>query len=238
MKRKYFLRGLGMGIVVTASVLTISHRAEEPSLSDREIIERAEALGMVKKEEGSLPNTTVSPDTQEDGQKTEGKENASMSPEPSAGVGNADAVDKNEDPMADDATSAPEDDDKTQPEQTPGASKEPEVTAAPKKTDLPASSSSPEPTVSPKKTKKPEATQKPKATQTPKSTSYVRVRIERGMWSDAVAKAMENVGLVENAEDFDEYLCDNGYSSFISVGTYKIPEGASYSEIAAIITRR
>ena len=49
MKRKYYLRGLGLGILVTALVFTIAGPKE---LSDEEIIKRAEELGYVK-EEGS-----------------------------------------------------------------------------------------------------------------------------------------------------------------------------------------
>lgn len=51
MKRKYYLRGLGLGILVTALVFTIAGPKE---LSEEEIIKRAEELGYVKEEGSSL----------------------------------------------------------------------------------------------------------------------------------------------------------------------------------------
>lgn len=51
MKRKYYLRGLGLGILITALVFTIAGPKE---LSDEEIINRAEKLGYVKEEDASL----------------------------------------------------------------------------------------------------------------------------------------------------------------------------------------
>lgn len=47
MKLKYYLRGLGIGIAVTAAVLMIAGGGKE-SLTDEEIMERASDLGMVE----------------------------------------------------------------------------------------------------------------------------------------------------------------------------------------------
>ena len=47
MKLKYYLRGLGIGIIVTTIVLMISFSSEEETLSDGEIIARAAQLGMI-----------------------------------------------------------------------------------------------------------------------------------------------------------------------------------------------
>lgn len=51
MKLKYYLRGLGIGIIVTAVIMGIASGNRKETLSDREIKERAAALGMV--EQGS-----------------------------------------------------------------------------------------------------------------------------------------------------------------------------------------
>lgn len=63
MKLKYYLRGLGVGIVVTAVILTIANHLGN-KMSDEDIIKRAAKLGMVMKEEESLfpptePETTT-----------------------------------------------------------------------------------------------------------------------------------------------------------------------------------
>ena len=46
MKLKYYLRGLGVGIVVTAVILTIANHLGN-KMSDEDIIKRAAKLGMV-----------------------------------------------------------------------------------------------------------------------------------------------------------------------------------------------
>ena len=63
MKLKYYLRGLGVGIVVTAVILTIANHLGN-KMSDEDIIKRAAKLGMVMKEDESLfpptePETTT-----------------------------------------------------------------------------------------------------------------------------------------------------------------------------------
>ena len=62
MKLKYYLRGLGIGIVVTAVILTIANHLGN-KMSDEDIIKRAAKLGMGMKEDESLfpptePETT------------------------------------------------------------------------------------------------------------------------------------------------------------------------------------
>ncbi|MDK2808337.1 MAG: hypothetical protein PWP24_1072 [Clostridiales bacterium] len=63
MKFKYFLRGLGIGILITASILTISFRMEskQQTLSNAQIIEKAEKLGMIMPEETSTPEPSSTP---------------------------------------------------------------------------------------------------------------------------------------------------------------------------------
>jgi hypothetical protein len=51
MKLKYYLRGLGIGIIVTTIILMISFSRHGSSMSDEEIIARASELGMVMQEE-------------------------------------------------------------------------------------------------------------------------------------------------------------------------------------------
>ncbi|MGN0365260.1 MAG: hypothetical protein ACI4E5_04880 [Suilimivivens sp.] len=70
MKLKYYLRGLGIGIMVTAVILSVAFGSRKETLSDREIMERATELGMVS-ESGSLAEM-------------EKKENAETPEEPQA----------------------------------------------------------------------------------------------------------------------------------------------------------
>lgn len=89
-------------------------------------------------------------------------------------------------------------------------------------------------------TVKPEVTDAPSSTKKPSESdkvSYVTLEIKAGMWSEEIASTLYSLELVDNAEAFDKFLCDNGYGSMIKVGTYKIPTNATYKEIAEIITK-
>lgn len=65
MKLKYYLRGLGIGIIVTTVILMISFGKREAKLSEEEIISRAEVLGMVMPEESSETEETNASGTEE-----------------------------------------------------------------------------------------------------------------------------------------------------------------------------
>lgn len=67
MKLKYYLRGLGIGIIATTLILMIAFSQYKNDISDAEIIERAEALGMVMKEDSLFGNK----DTEKEMQETE-----------------------------------------------------------------------------------------------------------------------------------------------------------------------
>lgn len=64
MKHKYYLRGLGIGILVTAAILTIVYHTKG-SMSDSQIMKRAAQLGMVmaSTEEDTLFAQTTQADT-------------------------------------------------------------------------------------------------------------------------------------------------------------------------------
>ena len=57
MKLKYYLRGLGIGIIITTLVLMIASSGHKTELTDAEIIARAEALGMIMKEDLLFSNS-------------------------------------------------------------------------------------------------------------------------------------------------------------------------------------
>lgn len=57
MKLKYYLRGLGIGVMLTAIIMMIAYSGQNTELSETEIIKRAEALGMVMKEDPLFSNS-------------------------------------------------------------------------------------------------------------------------------------------------------------------------------------
>ena len=69
----------------------------------------------------------------------------------------------------------------------------------------------------------------------PEAAPEVSVTIQPGDSSVTVSRMLAEAGLVEDAEAFDRYLCDNGYSKSLRVGTSQIEPGTGEEEIAGII---
>ena len=68
MKFKYYLRGLGIGILISTIILSISFAMKKNDLSDDEIIAMAKELGMVMEDTGK---DTIPKATETDGFNTE-----------------------------------------------------------------------------------------------------------------------------------------------------------------------
>ena len=60
----------------------------------------------------------------------------------------------------------------------------------------------------------------------------VEITIVKGDDSGTVARKLYNAGLVDNANEFDYYLMQHGYDKKISIGTFSITVGSSWTEIA------
>lgn len=64
MKRKYFVRGLGVGIVFGALIMFVAYMTSGKNrMSDEDIIKRAQELGMVKQSEYVLESDVTSEET-------------------------------------------------------------------------------------------------------------------------------------------------------------------------------
>lgn len=64
MKKKYFVRGLGIGIIFGALIMLAAYLTSgKGSLSDEEVMKRAQELGMVKKSEYVLDSEVASEET-------------------------------------------------------------------------------------------------------------------------------------------------------------------------------
>ena len=64
----------------------------------------------------------------------------------------------------------------------------------------------------------------------------VTITVQSGMSSYDVAVLLEAAGVVDNASDFDVYLNQNGYSTRIEVGEFKVTDDMSYEELAKLLT--
>lgn len=63
MKLKYYLRGTGVGVIVTTLIFTIAIAFGEPTLSREDIIREAEKLGMVSQEKAGESGESKKEDT-------------------------------------------------------------------------------------------------------------------------------------------------------------------------------
>lgn len=193
MKLKFYLRGLGIGIFITALIMTIASSGNN-AMTDEEIMQRAAELGMV------TPKTLLS-QVEEDGSEMP-KETVAPTKEPEE-----------------------------------MSTKEPEVVVTEVPTEEPPQITTPEPTTEP--VEEPTSTPEIQETvQTPAPGEKATLTVYSGEHSLTVSKRMQELGLIEDYQDFDDYLCDNGYSRYVNSGVYKISQGLSYEELAKIITRR
>ncbi|MDE3839603.1 aminodeoxychorismate lyase [Bacillus methanolicus] len=69
-----------------------------------------------------------------------------------------------------------------------------------------------------------------------KIISY-ELKITDGMNTEQIATILANVRIIEDAEDFEEYLSKNGYSTRIQLGTFLLTNEMDYSQIAKILTK-
>lgn len=187
MERKYYLRGLGIGIVVTAIIMGIATSGKR-GMTDEEIIARAKELGMVE-------NTVLSEKTEEEAET-----------EAAVDIANTEnATEKS----AIEETKKPE----TSEEQKENTTEE---------------------------TKKPETSTEQQTTADKKEdiTSAVvkTITVNSGDGSYTVAKKLAEAGVVTSAENFDTYLCQNGYDKKLRTGNFSIPADASDEQIARIVT--
>ena len=66
MRLKYYLRGLGLGIIFAVFIMMVGYRNHGSSMSDSQIIEKAKTLGMVETENSSEMKTDNKTDNKTD----------------------------------------------------------------------------------------------------------------------------------------------------------------------------
>lgn len=235
MNLKFYLRGLGIGIVVTALIMGITSGGKE-KLSNAEIRERAKALGMVDgAEDGTL--LEIGSASQAEADNTAGDQSAANQPTENQPADSDDQLEeqKNEvqEPDAGDGldmTGEEADEPDLADEAKPDVSAEPEET--PKVVITPD-----EPETDPEipAENEPEVTPEPVEESRP-ATGSISLRIARGDGSYAVCKRLEEAGLIESATEYDLFLYQNGYDKKIRAGTFEIPADANGEKIAKIIT--
>lgn len=238
MEKKYYFRGLGLGIIVTAVIMGIalSGGGKKEKMTDAEVIARAKELGMI--EDSTLLEASQEKEA-EDGQNgddTEAvqkeetvkkdiavaaqKEEAEQKPEPVPDV---------EEPVAGTPESLQEKENKAAEAENPKESDAAEATA--QKSDEKKSTADTN-----EMTKQDEDVPNPEAETGNAADAVKKVIIASGDGSYTVAKKLSDAGVVSSADAYDDFLCANGYDKKLRPGTFEIPAHASDEQIARIVT--
>ena len=87
-------------------------------------------------------------------------------------------------------------------------------------------------------TRTPEETVTPEETSTPALDESVtcELTVTGRTTSIDVARKLQQSGVIEDADDFNDYLCENGYAEIIQNGKFTVIKGMTYEQIARLIT--
>lgn len=206
MKLKYYLRGLGIGIVVTALLMGYSNknRAAEPKaevateetagdlLADR----NGEATTEEVIEQSTVENVTVETDSAETSEEETSQEEAASELESS--TQEAETITETESVTETETESVQAEETTDKKEQTQNSTEADAGNALLQTT--------------------------------------IEINIVRGDDSGTVARKLQNAGMVESATEYDAYLMQHGYDKKIRVGKVEIPVDATWQEIAEYIS--
>ena len=230
MNLKYYLRGLGVGIVVTSLILGIGLGSRKETLSNEEIKERARELGMVEE------SITVAEAAAQKAQEAEvtvapvPEENAESDAEP---IVNAEPEVSSEPAVSTGAEPEVSSEPAVSTGAAPEASEKPNVSAA----SEPAASTAAEAGATPEAGVKPVADEAEEDNGTAPEKEIVDITINPGEGSYVISQKLEQSGLIDDAAEYDAYLCDNGFHTKLRAGVHKIPMGSTRDEIAKLLCR-
>ena len=221
MRLKYFLRGVGIGILVTTIILTATH-ASERRMSDSEVIDRAIELGMSfsASHSGQQSGTEeASPDESSTGQETSG----------------------------DDVTDDLQHDGETETEMW---SQSPSETVSESTSDGEVSPGKESEAVTGMTTQAITETTETTTELTTENNNAgsaagvmnnevtCTINITKGMSSRTVCDMLKQNGIIEDAADFDRYLIKTGYDDKIRVGEVEVNSGMTYEELTASLYKK
>lgn len=228
MKFKYFMRGLGVGILFCTLIIFAAYETSPNKLfTDEEVIARAKQLGMVEGESSLdkvLKEASTSGDTSEEAGTPEDLQtvpdmDGSHTGEPTTKEQDQD-MSKAETGRTTETVTTTENRQEPQEKQPTTADKT--ETKPPTETEAPETA---------------EDGSQDTAGNTEDGVVTKTITVKRGMDSSSVAALLQREGIIEDAHDFDSYLDKNGYSTKIRIGTYVVKSSDSYKTLAKIITK-
>ncbi|MDE6686483.1 MAG: hypothetical protein K2K17_04120 [Lachnospiraceae bacterium] len=248
MRLRHYLKGLGIGMVVTALILHFSVQAAEPSMTDEEIMARARELGMTENVVLSRNDPAISDDSSVSGE---------------------DAVSTSENMVADDTDGLDDvgdqqpneegistDDGGNMTASAGGSDIVPETSGRENVSDvaengdtsvgdpaeediMPAAGNDDEAeTEQQEGMAGVEPVETVETVEPSQNSDTVTVTVYNGDSSVSVAGKLAALGLVSSQAEYDAYLCSHGYDRTIRTGVHVIPVGATEKQIAEIITSK
>ncbi len=199
MKLKYYLRGMGIGIIITTLILIIAFSIHKNDTVQQEEPKQEAASKTVAEAQNSTqipidtetetePATEQNNTEQADTQKTTEKQKENETSVVSASTEEKESEEKASEQKTSETKSSEE---KTSEKNTPAA-----------------------------------------------ATEKVRFEVGGGEYSDVICKRLLQAGLIDDADAFNKFLIQKDYDNLILPGVYDIPKGATYEEIAALLTTK
>lgn len=230
MKFKYYLRGIGIGIIFASIIFLIAYRENVPAkMSNEEIVERAKQLGMVEANDPINKLIDKKSDNKSD-------ENASEEKEPAEKVSTEEIKTEAENTEAENTEATTE-------EQTTEATTTEEQTTEEQTTETKTTevktteAKTTEAKTTEARTSEQQAAEKQTTEEkNTKKSKTIEITIARGSSSYPVCLKLKELGLIDDAAKYDDYLIEHGYANRISVGTHKLKMGMSYHDIAELIS--
>lgn len=199
MKLKYYLRGMGIGIMITTLILIIAFSIHKNDTVQQEEPKQEAASKTVAEAQNS---TQIPMDTETE-------------TEPVTEQNNAEQTDT---------------------QKTTEKQKENETSVVSASTEEKASE---EKTTEQKISETKSSEEKISEKNTPAAaTEKVRFEVGGGEYSDVICKRLLQAGLIDDADAFNKFLIQKDYDNLILPGVYDIPKGATYEEIAALLTTK
>ncbi len=199
MKLKYYLRGMGIGIMITTLILIIAFSIHKNDTVQQEEPKQEAASKTVAEAQNS---TQIPMDTETE-------------TEPATEQNNAEQTDT---------------------QKTTEKQKENETSVVSASTEEKASE---EKTTEQKTSETKSSEEKISEKNTPAAaTEKVRFEVGGGEYSDVICKRLLQAGLIDDADAFNKFLIQKDYDNLILPGVYDIPKGATYEEIAALLTTK
>lgn len=209
MKLNYYLRGLGTGILAATLFFGVAGNGNEQVMTDSEILARAE---QINKENAVLSGP--------------GRENETIQPEETLTAPAEEEELGMQDQTGQEETSDPAQDveNEDQELEETGTQKAADDALAGQQvgTDQPQNGQQPDT----------EESTQDNSTDGADQTEMIVITINSGDSSETVSKKVEQAGLVASAEEYNRFLCANGYDKKLNVGKHEIPAGADETEIA------